>query len=140
MLDVDIGFTVNAMPLCDVQKKYYLIHSASDSDSDDSLHEPDSYCHIVLPWILSTSLLAITSIYFASKHYNSANLSKHGAFATDLAALHPYVTYEERVFDGAFKYEPETGLVYRDFKNESEGQYFRERTDLTAVIFIGGND
>ena len=127
----DIKFTLKAMPLFNVQE-YRLIQSAT---SDGSVDEQDlkrnfpnqktSYCRIVLPWILSTSLLAVTSIYFASKCYNPANLSKH-AFATDLAALHPYIAYEERVFDGALKYDPETGLAYRDFKNSSEAQYFGE--------------
>jgi len=79
---------------------------------------------IAITWASLTSLIAVLSIAHIVLYSNNSN--NRSAFATDLAALHSYVQYEKRVFDGAFNYNPDTGLAYRDFKNASEAVYFGE--------------
>lgn len=78
---------------------------------------------IAIVWASFTSVIAALSILYILLYSNN---NRNGIHATDLASLRDYVKYEEILFDGAFKYNPDTGLVYRDFKNASGARYFGE--------------
>jgi len=92
------------------------------TENSHAFNQQKRYSYLLLIWASLASTLALLSSTYIILHTNNL-----GAYPSDLAALHNYVEYEEREFDGAFKYNPDTGLVYRDFNaSASHTQYFGE--------------
>ncbi|KAF7591896.1 hypothetical protein BBP40_000943 [Aspergillus hancockii] len=74
---------------------------------------------VVIPWIMASGL-ALFSGYLLW-HQRGLKTS-YGAYTTDLPAVRPLVSYEERVFTGKFAYNEETGMIYREV-DPSQPQY-----------------
>jgi zona occludens toxin (predicted ATPase) len=100
------------------EDEYTMSLIAENESLKHTFKQQNQHARILAISVFLTSIIAFLSLAYITLHFNS-NIHL-GAHLTDLAALHSSIEYEEREFDGVFKYNPSTGVVYRDFQNTSQ--------------------